>query len=107
MVDPREEPRRSGSASSVALRVGLAVSRLSVPALWLAYAASGGSLRYGCIADAFAGTVVLDAVDHDRLAGVLNQDSILCGTEGIVRYSAELHPHGQDPGADNRGADTP
>lgn len=106
-MDRSEAPKTTGSESCHALCLGLAVSRLSVPALWLAYATGGGRLPYGSIADAFAGTLVLDAVDHNLLAHVLNQDSALCGTGGIVRYSPELHPDRQPPRADKSRADNP
>ncbi len=107
VVDPSEAPKVNGSESFTALATGLAVSRLSVPALWLAYASGGGSLPYGSIADAFAGTLVLDADDHDLLADVLNQESVLSGTGGIVRYSPELDHDGQNPAGDHPEADHP
>ena len=99
-MDSTEAAETNGSESFAALRTGLAVSRLSVPALWLAYAAGGGTLPYGPIADAFAATMCLDAVDHDLLARILNQDSTLCGTEGIVRHSPDLDHDTHQPGAD-------
>lgn len=55
---------------------------------------------HGPIVDAFAATMCLDAVDHDLLARILNQDSTLCGTEGIVRYSPDLDHDTHQPGAD-------
>jgi len=89
-VDPTGAGETDGNASAATLRTGLALGRLSVPAVWQAYTAGGGTLHYRRIADAFAGTYTLDAVDHDLLARVLNQDPTLRGTQGIVRYSPDL-----------------
>jgi hypothetical protein len=86
-VDPTNT---GGTDSSLTLRVGLALSELSVPALWHAYAREGGGLPYLRIEDALTGSHVLDLVDHDILARVLNHVPALLGTAGVVRYSPEL-----------------
>jgi hypothetical protein len=85
----------AGTDSSLTLRVGLALSELSVPALWHAYAREGGGLPYLRIEDALIGRYLLDLVDHDILARVLNHVPALQGTGGVVRYSPDLDhdPH--------------
>ncbi len=77
--------------STLSLRVGLALSELSLPALWQAYAKLGGGLPYLRIEHALTGSHLLGLVDHDLLAHVLNHQPALRGTEGIVQYSPDLH----------------
>ncbi len=78
--------------STLSLRVGLALSELSVPALWQAYAKLGGGLPYLSIEHALTGSHVLHPIDHDLLARVLNHHPTLQETEGIVRYSPDFQP---------------
>jgi len=105
-VDPTGAAGTDGSDSCTTLRTGLAVSQLSVPTLWKAYAAIGGRLPHRRTADALAGrppstpsTTTCSPASSTRspLCGAPGASSGTPPTSTTTRTTPELTPraHGQ------------
>src|ERR1035437_862838 len=76
--------------SVMALRTGLALSDISIPALWGSYLGVGGTMSLDHLVDTLRGTQEVSDHEHDMVAQALNDHLLDQGLNHPVPYADEL-----------------
>jgi hypothetical protein len=76
--------------SVMALRTGLALSDISIPALWGSYLGVGGTMSLDHLLDTLRGTQEVSDHEHDMVAQALNDHLLDQGLNHPVAYADEL-----------------
>jgi hypothetical protein len=76
--------------SVIALRTGLALSNISIPALWGSYLGIGGTMSLAHLLDTLQGTQEVTDHEHDMVAQALNDHFVDQGLNHPVAYADEL-----------------
>jgi hypothetical protein len=76
--------------SVMVLRAGLALSGISIPALWGSYLGVGGTMSLDHLVDTLRGTQEVSDHEHDMVAQALNDHLLDHGLNHPVPYADEL-----------------
>jgi hypothetical protein len=76
--------------SVMTLRTGLALSDISIPALWGSYLGVGGAMSLDHLVDTLRGTEAVSDHEHDMVAQALNDHFLDQGLNHPVPYADEL-----------------
>jgi hypothetical protein len=76
--------------SVIALRTGLALSDIGIPALWGSYLGVGGTMSLDHLLDTLRGTQEVSDHEHDMVAQALNDHLLDQGLNHPVAYADEL-----------------
>jgi hypothetical protein len=76
--------------SVMTLRAGLALSGISIPALWGSYLGVGGTMSLDHLLDTLRGTQEVSDHEHDMVAQALNDHLLDQGLNHPVAYAHEL-----------------
>jgi hypothetical protein len=76
--------------SVMALRTGLALSDIGIPALWWSYLGVGGAMSLDHLLDTLRGTQEVSDHEHDMVAQALNDHFLDQGLNHRVAYADEL-----------------